>query len=118
VQLLSLFFNQGLQLIVYSPKRNLVVVGEVAAYDGDAPAVAAAKAEAADDILDLRRDGLDDVTTTPALTLLAEGERGERGELMGETGDLGGGWEESFGELGRRCDFKFNTLSSASLTIL
>ena len=86
------FFSfKGLQFIVYSPKRNLVAVGEVAAYEGDAPAVAAAKAEAADDILDLRRDGLDDVTTTPALTLLAEGERGERGELMGETGDLGGG---------------------------
>ena len=87
-----MFFSfKGLQFIVYSPKRNLVAVGEVAAYEGDAPAVAAAKAEAADDILDLRRDGLDDVTTTPALTLLAEGERGERGELMGETGDLGGG---------------------------
>ena len=53
--------------------------------------MAAAKAEAADEILDLRREGLDDVTTTPALTLLAEGERGERGELRGETGDLGAG---------------------------
>ena len=95
-----------------------MAVGEVAAYDGEAPAVAAANAEAADDILDLRREGLDDVTTTPALTLLAEGERGERGELRGDTGDLGGGLEFTLGGLGHRCDFKFETLSSASLTIL
>lgn len=66
-------------------------MGEVAPCDGDAPAVAAANAEAADDILDLRREGRDDVTTTPALTVLADGERGERGELRGDTGDLGGG---------------------------
>ena len=72
-------------------------MGDVAAYDGDAPAVAAANAEAADDMLDLRREGLDDVTTTPALTLLADGElRGERGELRGDAGD------GNLGELGRR----------------
>lgn len=64
-------------------------MGEVAAYDGDAPAVAAANAAAADDILDRRRAGIDDVTTTPALTVLAEGDRGDLGELMGDTGDLG-----------------------------
>ena len=52
-------------------------MGDVAVYDGDAPAVAAANAEAADDMLDLRREGLEDVTTTPALTLLADGERGK-----------------------------------------
>lgn len=79
-----------------------MAVGEVATYDGDAPAVAAANAEAADDILDLRREGLDDVTTTPALTLLAEGERGERGEPRGDTGDLGAVLENILGGLGRR----------------
>ena len=86
----------GRVVILDLPKRNRVAVGDVAVYDGDAPAVAAANAEAADDMLDLRREGLEDVTTTPALTLLADGERGDRGELRGDAGD------GNLGELGRR----------------
>ena len=52
--------------------------------DGEAPAVAAAKAAAADEILARRLEGRDDVTTTPALVEGEIGDRGERGELRGE----------------------------------
>ena len=53
----------------------------------DAPAVAAANAAAAIDMLDLRREGLDDVTTTPAL---ADGEAGDRGHRGDGSGDVDG----------------------------